>query len=149
MNQIICTLSSNIENNQSFYKNNKNIKIFLLKITFYISIIIAIFTIAYYLYFKYTTNNLEKLSKNISDNLKITKLYTSSSDYNTNPLNEDIFFYNDTSFSVIGNIKIDKLNISYPILSSISKDFLKIAPCRFYGPLPNEIRKCLYRSTQL
>ncbi len=148
MNQIICTSSSNIEDNPgSIYIPNKKLKIFLLKITFYISVIIAICTIAYYLYFRYTTKNLEQLSKEISDNLKITKLYTSSSDYYTNSINEDIFFYDDTSFSVIGNIKIDKLNISYPILSSINKDYLKIAPCRFYGPLLNEVRKCLHSCT--
>lgn len=46
---------------------------------------------------------------------------------------------NDSNFSVIGIVEIPKINISYPILSNINDELLKIAPCRFYGPLPNEI----------
>ena len=147
MNQIICTSSTNIENNLKTSILNKKSKILLLRIIFCISIVILILMILYYLYFKYASYNLEKLSKDISDNLRIKKLYTTSYNYNANYLNEDIFFHEDTSYSVIGNIKIDKLDISYPILSSISKELLKVAPCRFYGPLPNEVRKCLYCST--
>ena len=44
-----------------------------------------------------------------------------------------------TDFSVIGIIKIDSIKISYPILSKINDDLLKISPCRFYGPMPNQI----------
>ena len=40
---------------------------------------------------------------------------------------------------VIGIIEIKKINIIYPILSEINKDFLKIAPCRFCGPEANVI----------
>ena len=40
---------------------------------------------------------------------------------------------------VIGIIKIDNLKINYPILSDVSDELLEIAPCRFAGPLPNEI----------
>ena len=40
--------------------------------------------------------------------------------------------------SIIGVIEIQKLNIVYPILSEINKDYLKISTCRFYGPYPNE-----------
>ena len=35
---------------------------------------------------------------------------------------------------------IKKINISYPIVSNVSKDALKVATCRFYGPMPNEPR---------
>lgn len=79
----------------------------------------------------------------------ITKIYSTSEDYNAIPLNKEINFYENGSFSVIGVIDIKKINISYPILSGISKDALKIATCRFYGPEPNEIRKPLYCRTQL
>lgn len=58
-----------------------------------------------------------------------------------------IFNYNSTSGSkgnssdsfVIGIIKIDKIKLDYPILSDVSDELLKIAPCRFAGPLPNKI----------
>jgi hypothetical protein len=70
----------------------------------------------------------------------ITKIYNSNNSYNAIPLSQEIDFYENGSFSVIGLIDIKKLNISYPILSDISKDALKIAICRFYGPMPNNVR---------
>ena len=48
--------------------------------------------------------------------------------------NGTILFY-----VVIGIIKIDSLKIDYPILSEVSDELLEIAPCRFAGPLPNEV----------
>ena len=36
-------------------------------------------------------------------------------------------------------LKIDKIKLDYPILSEVSEDLLKIAPCRFAGPLPNNV----------
>lgn len=70
----------------------------------------------------------------------ITKIYGNSNDYNAIPLNQEIVFYENSSFSVIGLINIKKINISYPIVSNVSKDALKVATCRFYGPMPNEPR---------
>ncbi len=45
---------------------------------------------------------------------------------------------NNSSF-IVGLIEIKKLKIIYPILSDVSDDLLKIATCRFYGPMPNEV----------
>jgi len=70
----------------------------------------------------------------------ITKIYNNDGTYSALPLSNDISFYENGSFSVIGVIDIKKINISYPILSGISKDALKIATCLFYGPEPNNIR---------
>ena len=70
----------------------------------------------------------------------ITKLYSNTTSYNVLPINQEISLYENGSFSVIGLIDIKKVNISYPILSSASKKALKIGTCRFYGPLPNEVR---------
>ena len=75
--------------------------------------------------------------------LGISKIYNTSN-YNTSLLNGEIYFYENNSFSVIGLIEIEALNISYPILSNMNNELLKLAPCRFYGPLPNEIRKSMY-----
>ena len=36
-------------------------------------------------------------------------------------------------------IEINSININYPILSDYSEELLKISPCRFYGPMPNEV----------
>ncbi|MCI8519374.1 MAG: hypothetical protein HFJ51_04755 [Clostridia bacterium] len=70
----------------------------------------------------------------------ITKIYNNEGNYTALPISNDITFYENSSFSVIGIIDIKKINISYPILSGISKDALKIATCLFYGPELNKIR---------
>ena len=36
-------------------------------------------------------------------------------------------------------VKIPKINVNYPILSETSDALLKIAPCKFWGPNPNEV----------
>lgn len=44
-----------------------------------------------------------------------------------------------TEYYTIGIINIPKLNINYPILSETTESLLKIAPCKFWGPNPNQI----------
>lgn len=77
-----------------------------------------------------------------------SSLYSSQfQNLNPNSSSSSIFNYNSTSGSkgnssdsfVIGIIKIDKIKLDYPILSDVSDELLKIAPCRFAGPLPNKI----------
>lgn len=111
-----------------------------LKIQFSLLSISLVIVMACYMYFKYELYTEESVSKNIMDNLKVTKLYASDSDYTTQNLNEEVVFYENSSFIVIGSIEIKKINISYPIFSEMSKDALKIAPCKLYGPMPNQIR---------
>lgn len=137
MNQIIYNLDneSDIENN---FKSPK--KKNYLKIQLYILIIITISILIYYGCFRYDLYTKEKISKSLMESFSITKIYESSSEYNTALLNQEIFFYENSSFSVIGIIEIKKIDISYPILSNINKDLLKVSPCRFYGPMPNTYR---------
>ena len=77
-----------------------------------------------------------------------SSLYSSQfQSLNLDSSSSSIFNYNSTSGSkgnssdsfVIGIIKIDKIKLDYPILSDVSDELLKIAPCRFAGPLPNKI----------
>lgn len=44
-----------------------------------------------------------------------------------------------TQYFAIGVINISKIGINYPILSTTSEELLKISPCKFWGPNPNEI----------
>ena len=44
-----------------------------------------------------------------------------------------------TEYYTIGVINIPSINVNYPILSTYSDALLKIAPCKFHGPNPNEI----------
>jgi len=70
------------------------------------------------------------------ENFKITSIYASD-DY-TATRTTNFYDSSDTVFKVIGLIEINAININYPILSTVNRDLLKIAPCRFYGPMPNE-----------
>jgi len=44
-----------------------------------------------------------------------------------------------TEYYSIGVINIPSINVNYPILSTYSDALLKIAPCKFHGPNPNEV----------
>ena len=44
-----------------------------------------------------------------------------------------------TIYYIIGVINIPSINVNYPILSTYTDELLKIAPCRFHGPNPNEV----------
>ena len=46
---------------------------------------------------------------------------------------------NGKKYKTVGSINIPKIKVSYPILSETSVALLKIAPCKFWGPEPNEI----------
>ena len=44
-----------------------------------------------------------------------------------------------TEYYTIGVVNIPSINVNYPILSTYSDSLLKIAPCKFHGPNPNEV----------
>ena len=136
MNQIICTSSSNID-----ILATKYIKKRALKIIFYFFTLISIFFTIYYLYFIYNRYSHEKISKDLVNNFNLTNIYLQNSEYTINLINKEDIIYNFQNLSsyVIGIIEIKKINITYPILSKINNDFLKISPCKFYGPNPNNI----------
>lgn len=98
------------------------------------SILIIALCIIIYLILKYNSYKKEKFSKSLVTNFGITTLYANNNDYIANKTTTNI----EEPF-VIGLLKIDKINLMYPILSNSSEELLKISPCRFYGPMPNEI----------
>ncbi len=139
MNQIICTKNSNLIIDKNSNEKNSGKKLFF-KAEFLSLTIITASLLIYYIHFRYSLYEYERVSKNLSKGFGITKIYNKSNDYKAKHLSYEPIYYKDTSFIIIGNIKIEKLDISYPILSEISKEALKIAPCRFAGPMPNETR---------
>lgn len=108
------------------------------KIIFWIFIFIFIFSIILFFLLKYNSLKREKVSKKLIDSFNITTLYSNKSNYSANFANYNLTHSNNSDF-VIGLIKIDKINLLYPILSEASDNSLSIAPCRFYGPMPNQI----------
>ena len=130
MNQILFNKfhkekANNISNSYKGKSIKKSIKVnYILLFVFSITIFfISISYIIYLNYVEYAKSNQYYSSYDIS------KLYS----YNNN------INYEKPIFSIIGIIKIDKLKICYPILSETTDELLKIAPCRFAGPYPNEI----------
>lgn len=114
-------------------KKKSSRKWFIILFIFSILIFISSFTyMAYALYKNYTKSNMYL---NLFNDYDISKLYNSDNFANSvnTSLEEDIF-------SIIGIIKIDKIKISYPILSKIDDELLKIAPCKFSGPNINNVR---------
>lgn len=126
MNQILITPNKKNENEiQSFsYKINKNI----FKFQFVISIFLAISLSSAVGYYHYSMKNKEKISNKIIDNYNITRLYSNnSSETSKEPMN-----------NLFGIIEIPKLNIYYPVFSTLTDEQLKISPCKFYGETPQE-----------
>ena len=77
----------------------------------------------------------EKVSKELLDNYQLTTLYSNSPYYEASRANSDVLVQNPF---VIGMIKIDKIDLNYPILSESNDELLRISLCRFNGPMPNE-----------
>lgn len=46
---------------------------------------------------------------------------------------------NGNRYSSVGVINIPKIGVNYPILAETSESLLKVAPCKFWGPEPNEV----------
>lgn len=125
MNQILIPI-----NNKTNNSNLKKIKHY--KYLLFFSIFIIFICIIIYFFINYNSYKKQKISKNLVNNFNITTLYSNSTDLSLERTN------NNSPF-VIGIIEIDKINLTYPILSTTNDELLEISPCRFYGPMPNEI----------
>lgn len=128
-------MNSKVNNDENSIINPKKSRFF--KLLFQFCFILTILCIIYYAYSLYQNNKKETLSKKLVDDFTITKLYSNSTNYTAQTINT--YQEEGNSFSVIGLIEINRINISYPILSEFNEDLLKIAPCKFYGSNPNEI----------
>ena len=125
MNQIIFSEHENVKN---IKKNARKKLIFLL----YISIVSIFCVTLYFLYSSYVKDQKENISKDLLNTFNLERLY-SNNNYTTISLN------GTEKYIVIGTIEISSIKINYPILSDTNDELLKIAPCRFYGPYPDEI----------
>ena len=112
-------------------------KMLFFKILLFFAIIGLIISFYFLFSYIYDVSKKDKLSNNIAKSYSVALLYSDNSSYSTNLNNSTIISGKDPF--VIGLIKIDKIKLDYPILSNVSDELLKIAPCRFAGPLPNKI----------
>ena len=145
MNQIIQIQNNSISciGNQINEKNNiKSSKKFLNFYFIFSSLIVLSFSF-YYFYRLSNISKSEKLSQTLINSYNVSRLYSTVQNTSSSNLNSQ------NNSSVIGILQIDKINLKYPILSNINDYLLQIAPCRFYGPLPNEVRKFMHCFSQL
>ena len=92
-----------------------------------LSATIFISVIGYIFFSAYLETKRENLYGSLVNEYNIAKLYSNNT--TTNSIAEETPIFN-----IIGIIKIDKIKISYPILSNINDELLKIGPCKFAGP---------------
>lgn len=113
-------------------------KLAFFKFILFISIIgLIIFSLLFVLYI-YDITQKNKTSENLASSFSISYLYSENSSYTAILQNSNDVPEEKKNF-VIGILKLDKIKLDYPILSEVSEDLLKIAPCRFAGPLPNNV----------
>ena len=116
--------------------NNFNKKKRFYKIQLVISISIAFCFIVVFFVRIYSINKSEQLSQHLLSMYNVSTLYSTNTEYSAQLL-ENNSSENFNPF-VIGILKIDKINLNYPILSESNKELLNISLCRFAGPMPNE-----------
>lgn len=83
----------------------------------------------------------EAVSNELIKTYQLSTLYANNMEYSAERIQDNSnnpYIATSTPF-VIGMIKIDKINLNYPILSESNKELLNISVCRFSGPMPHEI----------
>ncbi len=106
------------------------------KLIFWIAFFVALFCFIFYFFMQYHAWQKEKISQNLANSFQIRNLYATQNTYTSQRTS---LYSENTEPFVIGLLKIDKIDLLYPILSTTSEELLKISPCRFYGPMPNEV----------
>ena len=133
MNQILGTKLKKDLSTLSIPKNLTR-----LKFVFFFSIFVIIVSLIIYFFIRYNSLQNEKIAKSLKNKFEIHNLYSNANNrYLAKKTSIDT---NNIKPFVIGLIQIDKIDLMYPILSESSDELLEMSPCRFYGPMPNEVR---------
>lgn len=135
----------NTDNKSNSIKKEKNKTLYntkILKYQFYISVILIIFLCIILINSRIKKISTEVFSKDLIKNISLSSLYENRIN-NINTFDDNKIKEKNQSPFTIGIISINKINITYPILSECSSDLLKISPCKFYGVNPNEIGNCV------
>ncbi|MBR3162649.1 MAG: sortase [Clostridia bacterium] len=152
MNQILVTqklyVTPELKKKKKFYKVHFISSLFL----------IAILVIAY-LYGAYDRNKSEAVSQQVLSGINLDDDTTVNDDVlvayldrvpensreeqqedkKSKTKNQVITTEDGSSYSTVATVNIPKLSLSYPVLSETSDELLKISPCKFWGPEPNEV----------
>lgn len=149
MNQILASHENETSSsNSSFHKKTAS---HFFQFQFIFCLLGAIISCGYYIYLRYDRNRNEALSRELLTRSSITNLYENyTPDYSSTRVSTENQYQTDSfKFSIVGIIEIKIIGVHYPIINEFGYDLLKIAPCKFFGPNPNEVRKSLYCWAQL
>ncbi len=139
MNQILEYKNENKNYNSENKQNEKKYNIIKrFKIQIYICITILFTSLTIYSVYMYNLSKKEKISKDLMESFNLSALYSNQTNYTIAKTSSNNISSGNSHY-VIGLLEIDSINLSYPILSEVTEDLLKISPCRFYGPMPNEV----------
>ncbi len=137
----------------------------IFRFEFFLSVFLLCILSSYAIYAEYDRNKSEEVSQEILDGLEfytgtetveeevtvvvlnsisedeeISQTQTVETEVTIDVPDEQKSVASDgTVYYTIGVINIPSINVNYPILSTYSDELLKIAPCKFYGPNPNEV----------
>lgn len=137
----------------------------LFKIEFFLSVFLLCVLSSYAIYAEYDRNKSEQVSQEILDGIEfqsgtemveeevtvvvlnaipeegeVAQTQTVQTERPVDVPEEQKSIASDgTVYYTIGKINIPSINVNYPILSTYSDALLKIAPCKFHGPNPNEV----------
>ncbi|MBR3249935.1 MAG: sortase [Clostridia bacterium] len=155
MNQILITkklyVTPELKKKKKFYK-----------VHFILSIILIAILSGSYLYAAYDRDRSEAVSQEvlsgINDNTTVNdgilvayldskpeedqgqgQAQTQNQQRNKQTQNQVITASDGNSYSTVATVSIPSLNLTYPVLSETSDELLKISPCKFWGPNPNEV----------
>ncbi len=137
------------------------------KIDFFISIFLVCILFSYYIYAEYDKNKNEAISKEILSNINfednvaddttikfannsIVVILNTEDPFEviySEPVpeqdpNSDIEWLqteSGTMYYALATINIPSIDCTYPILNESTEELLKISPCKFWGPDPNEV----------
>lgn len=139
MNQILDTKT--LDNNLLSGTKHSSVSSKKFQWMFRFSILLILLCLIFYFFSRYHAWQKEKISKSLVSQFGIRNLYANTLDYTAE---KAVLNLEEENPFVIGLLKIDKINLLYPILSTTSEELLTISPCRFFGPMPNEFRKFVY-----
>lgn len=137
----------------------------MFKIEFFLSVLLLCILSSYAIYAEYDRNKSEQVSKEILDGIEfqagtemveeevtvvilnaipeeeeVAQTQTVQTERTIDVPDEQKLVASDgTTYYTIGKINIPSISVHYPILSTYSDALLKIAPCKFHGPNPNEV----------
>lgn len=121
MNQI---LSTKLEPNNTIPEKKS-----WFKFQFSISILIVAILVGFGGFYFYHLGKKEDFSESLIANYDIYRLY-SNKPQNTH--------WEEASNGIFGMIEIPKIQLYYPVFSSLTEELLKVSPCKFYGENPDK-----------